>query len=63
MKNLPFVIWMLCFLPIMQLEDHISVQTKILRNIPTEVSKDALGATAIVTVFIWVIVGFLLYER
>lgn len=63
MKNIVFVIWLLLFPISMQLEDYISVKTKILRGMPVELSKDVVGLTAVVIVLIWATVACLLYER
>ena len=58
MKNLPFVLWMLLFMPSEALVSYLSHITR-----PTVYSDGIIAISAIADLFMWFWVGYMLYEK
>ncbi len=61
MSNLLFVIWMLLYPVIARLSDYLVFLSN--NSQVKEYSTETRGIAAIVEVFIWIYVGFLLYKK
>jgi len=58
MKNIAFVIWMVCWLPAISLSDYFDALS---RGYPFP--EDITGTACVITFCIWVTIAILLYEK